>query len=362
MEYFIYMTNDCNLHCEYCSVLLDCQKAQLPIKPSYSYQELTTFIAQVQKENADSDVNVYFFGGEPTMEYPSITQLVKQLKHNLPRDLSLNFILHTNGLLLDDIPKELLGELTLIMFSINYEKIPKYNLANSYFSTIINNAIITKKKSGVPMIARLTITEQTSLYTEILQVSSFFDLVYWQIENCDQFKNAAMFYENYTFEIERTFDYWIQYLKLGFMIKLVPFMAVLKFMFYPDRSDKEFSCGYSRGMIYVQTDGRCYACSDNVESGTHHMGNIETGIKLGRLSLEQFRCTNCRYRRLCMGRCGRMHMEFAKEHISEYCRMNQFMFDLFLNHQEELEQIMKQFPSYKNELENWLLEYTEFTP
>ena len=26
MEYFVYMTNDCNLKCEYCSVLLDCEK------------------------------------------------------------------------------------------------------------------------------------------------------------------------------------------------------------------------------------------------------------------------------------------------------------------------------------------------
>ena len=57
------------------------------------------------------------------------------------------------------------------MFSINYEKIPKYNLANSYFSTIIDNAIATKQRRDIPMIARLTITEQTSLYTEILQVS-----------------------------------------------------------------------------------------------------------------------------------------------------------------------------------------------
>ena len=36
MEYFVYMTNDCNLMCEYCSVLLDCEKNKLPIKPTLS--------------------------------------------------------------------------------------------------------------------------------------------------------------------------------------------------------------------------------------------------------------------------------------------------------------------------------------
>ena len=248
------------------------------------------------------------------------------------------------------------------MFSVNYEKIPKYDLANSYFSTIIDNAITTKQRRNVPMIARLTITEETSLYTEILQVSHFFDLVYWQIENCSQFNNFSVFYATYTFEIERTFDYWLQYLKHGFMIKLVPFMAALKFMFYPDRSDKEFSCGYSRGMIYIQTNGNCYACSDNVETGTHYMGNIGSGITLAKFSLERFRCANCSYRRLCMGRCGRMHVEFSEKHISEYCRLNQFMFDLFLKHKTELEQILQDYPKYQGELNSWLLEYTEFTP
>lgn len=362
MEYFIYMTNDCNLHCQYCSVLLDCQKASLPIRPAYSNLVLRNFIKQVQQENEDSEVNVYFFGGEPTMEYPAIMELVRQLKQDLPERLTLKFVLYTNGLLLNQIPSELLNKLSLIMFSINYEKIPKFNLANSYFSTIMENAIAVKQQSGTPMIARLTITEKTSLYTEILQVSNFFDLVYWQIENCTRFENFPVFYATYCFEMEQTFAYWLQYLKSGFLIKLVPFMAVLKFMFYPDRPDDEFSCGYSRGMVYIQTDGNCYACSDNVESGLHHIGDIASGITLKNLSLDDFRCAKCSYRRLCMGRCGRMHIEFSDHHISEYCRMNQFMFDLFRNNEVELKQALQEHPTLKQELASWLLEYTEFTP
>lgn len=362
MEYFVYMTNDCNLHCQYCSVLLDCQKSNLPIKPTYSNPALADFIKRVQQENEDTEVNIYFFGGEPTMEYLAIIELVGQLKQALPKALTLKFILHTNGLLLNQIPLNLSKELSLIMFSINYEKIPKYNLANSYFSTIMENAIITKQQSGIPMIARLTITEETSLYTEVLQVSSFFDLIYWQIENCIQFKDFSSFYETYCFEIERTFDYWLQYLKHGFMIKLVPFMAVLKFMFFPDRTDNEFSCGYSRGMIYIQTDGNCYACSDNVEACVHHIGDIKSGITLKKFSLEMFRCAKCSYRRLCMGRCGRMHIEFTDHHISEYCRMNQFMFNLFNARQAELDLVLREYPAFKHELTNCLLEYTEFTP
>ena len=54
--------------------------------------------------------------------------------------------------------------------------------------------------------------------------------------------------------------------------------------------------------------------------------------------------------------------EFSEKHISEYCRLNQFMFDLFLKHKTELEQILQDYPKYQGELNSWLLEYTEFTP
>ena len=178
MEYFIYMTNDCNLHCQYCSVLLDCQRTGLPIKPTYSLSTLVKFIKQVQQENRDPEANIYFFGGEPSMEYPAISELMLALKQSLAKDITLKFVLHTNGLLLNQIPSDILSSLSLIMFSVNYEKIPKYYLANSYFSTIIQNAVAVKVQSNIPMIARLTVTEKTSLYTEILQVTNFFDLVY----------------------------------------------------------------------------------------------------------------------------------------------------------------------------------------
>ena len=63
-----------------------------------------------------------------------------------------------------------------------------------------------------------------------------------------------------------------------------------------------------------------------------------------------------------MGRCGRMHIEFSNQHISEYCLMNMFMFNLFDQNRTVLEDALKKYPMLKNELESQLLEYTEFTP
>lgn len=361
MEYFIYMTNDCNLNCKYCSVLLDCEKNNLPIKPTYSYESLMAFIKNTQTQTNDNEVSIYFFGGEPSLEYDDITLLINTAKKELAR-YDLKFVLHTNGLRLDVLPDSILNELSLIMFSINYEKIPHHVLYPSYFSTVIDNALSIKMRKAIPIIARLTVTEETSIFTELLQVSHFFDYVYWQIENCPSFNNVTEFKNTYIYEIRRTFEYWIKYLEQGIMLKYIPFMAALKFIFFHDRDDGEFSCGYSRGMVYIQTNGKCYACSDNVEGNAHYMGDINKGISLPHRKLNEFKCKGCSYRTICMGRCGRMHIEFSKEHINDYCQMNQSMFDLFLNNKTNLEQIIYQNPTFKQELENWILEFTEFTP
>lgn len=289
MEYFIYMTNDCNLKCEYCSVLLDCKENNLPIKPTYSNDDLIAFIKQTQMLTGDDEISIYFFGGEPSLEYEDIEKLIDIAKEELS-NFSLKFVLHTNGLRLDVLPDKILNELTLIMFSINYEKIPHHILNPSYFSTIIDNAFSIKVRKNIPIIARLTVTEKTSIFTELLQVSNFFDYVHWQIENCDTFNNATVFKNTYIYEVEKTFQYWIKYLEQGIMLKYIPFMAVLKFMFFHDRNDNEFSCGYSRGMIYVQTNGMCYACSDNVEGKVHYMGDIHRGVTFPKHKLTEFKC------------------------------------------------------------------------
>lgn len=361
MEYFIYMTNECNLNCQYCSVMIDCKENNLPVKPTYTHMDLVQFIKQTQNYNRDSNVSIYFFGGEPSLEFEQIKNMILTLKCEL-QIYNLNFVLHTNGLLLNEIPDDILKALSLIMLSVNYEKIPKFNLANSYFSTIVNNTIQTKIKRNIPMIARLTITEKTSLYTEILQISNYFDLVYWQIENCTEFKNFEEFYSTYTFEVKLTFSYWLKYLSKGIMLKLVPFMAVLKFLFFHDRNGNEFACGYGKSMVYIQTDGDCYTCSDSVESGTHSIGSIKDGITLPYPTLNNFICCNCKFKSICMGRCGRMHVEFSKEHIKQYCALNQYMFNLFLSREDELKEIINSNSTLKEELESWLLDYTEFTP
>jgi len=332
------------------------------MKMDYSIDTYLAFIEKTQIASGDDELSIYLFGGEPSLEYTMASQVVKAVRDRLGAKYKSHFVLHTNGLLLGEIPSDLAEILSLVMLSINYDKIPKYNLAQGYFKTIIENTILMKRSYGIPVIARLTATETTSLYTEVMQLHHFFDLVYWQIENSKSFDDYEAYYQTYTYEIGLLYKIWLQYFESGTMLKLAPFMAVVKFMFFHDRSDKEFSCGYGRGMVYIQTDGSCYACSDSVENKTHFIGDLENGVKLGGHSLDKYRCSKCEYRPLCMGRCARIHLEYDNNRISEYCKLNQFMFNLFLSDKNKLSEILVKYPYYENELSSRLLEFTEFTP
>lgn len=361
MEYFVYMTNDCNLNCKYCSVLLDCEKNNLPIKPTYKNEELLGFMEKELKKSGQDDLTIYFFGGEPTMVFDGISKLIKDANAYFPGK-AIKYVLHTNGLLSKEIPQDVMENLALIVYSTNYEMVPKIHLANSYFSKIVDNAMFLRDTTNVPVNGRLTITEETSLYTTLMQLTPYFKLIYWQLENTSAFKDFDAFYETYAYEVTLAFDWWLNNLREGKMYGYIPFMGVLKFMFYDDHEDSFLLCGYGRTLIYVQTDGKCYACCDNVESSDHFIGDIKNGISFPECKPAKTICGDCKYFKLCKGRCGRLHREFTEEHAREYCKLNAVMFELFLKHKDELESLLKKYPHYKEMLFGWLLDTMEYTP
>ena len=333
----------------------------LPVKPDYSNDDIVNFISKVQTQENDPNVTLCFFGGEPSLEYPSIVSLIDLVKSSL-KSYNLQFVLHTNGLLLNNMPSRLLGDLNIVLVSLNYEKIPKYNLAKSYFSRIIDGVEQLKNQQDIICVARLTITEKTSLYTEVLLAHNYFDYIYWQLENCIIPKDFNSFFDTYTYELKLVFTYWYRYFQKGILLKYIPFLAILKFLFYGQESYNSFVCGYSSSMIYIQTDGGCFSCSDNMESGIHKIGNVADGVHLPKYSLKSFKCKECSYISLCQGRCGRMHKEFSNERINQYCTLNQYMFNLFLNKNECLLTTLNKYPHMKDEINHWALTHTEYTP
>lgn len=359
MEYYIYISNDCNLGCSYCSVLFDTKKHGIPLTSSYTFEDLEKFINRTQKELNDDVADIYFFGGEPTMRYDIIEKLISTM--NKPHDYAVNYIMHSNGLLLSQIPEGVLENLHLALVSINYEKIFKNNQITSYLDKICLAVRSLKKNKDIPVIGRFTISENTSLYTECSMMVNYFDYIYWQMDNCNFFNKPLQYVKQYKSDIERLFEYWTSFLKVGVFLNFVPFITAINRFLYDTEIPTQYYCGYGYSMIYIQTNGKCYACCDSVESETHLIGNIYTGITFPTINLSETKCCNCLYFRICGGRCGRMHKEFEDSHIREYCEMNIHMFSLIEKALPMIKDLILQFPEYEEKIKNPIFAYTEYT-
>lgn len=347
------------MNCTYCSVLFDTVKHGVPLHPKYSFDELERFITKTQKELNDNVADIYFFGGEPTVNYQRIKELIAVF--NKPHDYKINYIMHTNGILIPEAPKSILNEIDLTLLSFNYELIYKDGQITPYFGKMIRSIEHIKSINNTPIIGRVTVSPKTSLFTECCLISNFVDYVYWQIDNCESMENFDLYQSQYKYEIELLFKYWFECLKKGVFIRFVPFMSAIRNLIVEPEKPTRFYCGYGMSMIYVQTNGKCYACCDNVASNSHYIGDIYTGIQFSNNDLNNTICKDCEYIKLCGGRCGRMHKDFSADRIKQYCDLNQYMFDMIKQKKNEIYRIIDQDSDLFKKLMDPMISYTEYT-
>lgn len=360
MEYYIFVSNDCNLNCSYCSIKVDAQKFNLPLEPVYSLETLWLFVERNQIKFKDSEANIIFFGGEPTLNYPYIADCIQYIQKQAKK-FTISYMLHTNGLLLKEIPEYILENLNAIMLSVNYLQMPAYNLHQGYFHTLTEGILYIKKKnSQIPIIGRLTITEKSSLFNLVMQLHTFFDYIYWQIENCYSFNDFNCFYDTYEYELNLLMYIWQQYLEKGILLKLIPFISTVTFI-NEHKIPDSFCCGYNKSMVYIQTNGNCYTCAEDFTTNRNLIGSINTELQFDDFSLLDTKCRQCEYLHICMGRCGRMHKEFTSEHIEEYCKLNQIQFNYFIENIDRINQSASQ-NNIEINIKNKLFSYTEYTP
>jgi radical SAM protein with 4Fe4S-binding SPASM domain len=339
--------------------MVDANNNNLPTSPVYSYNELNSFIRKTQVKYNQQELDIVFFGGEPTLNYEFISDLIIEQDKEL-HEFTIRYILHTNGLLLMHIPDNILSRLSAIMLSINSLKIPPNHLNDSYFDSILSSIQFIKRNRSIPIVGRFTITEKTNLYTLIMQFHHFFDYVYWQIENCQEFTDYDNFYKSYTYELQLLINVWEGYLRKGVILKLIPFLSCA-FFHNKTSNTLKFLCGFNHSMLYIQTDGQCYSCAEDFLSNKNLIGNINTSIEYPDFSLQDIRCNSCEYLMMCFGRCGRMHREFSEDHVIEYCKLNMVMFSYFKTNHEKISNICQE-NKISTETISFLTDYTEYVP
>jgi len=357
MEFYIYITNDCNLNCSYCSVLLNKEKMAKPQSIQYSLDNLRKFVDDEQKRNNDKYATICFFGGEPTLDIDKIEHIMKKFEN--VKSYEIKYVLHTNGLLLSSIPHAVVKRLDTVFLSLNYEKIFTKGQISNYFFGITKSLATLKEKKQIPIIGRLTITKDTSLYTQCAILPNTFDYIYWQIDNQEHLEDIENYKENYKKDVSLLFDYWFSFLEKGTILNYVPFLSIVKSLVDNEPSPKNYYCGYGYYSVFIQTDGECYACCEAVESSKHKIGNIYNGINFSDMSIDNKKCLDCLYLKLCGGRCGRMHKDFSKKRINDFCELNIFTFNLFINSLPTIKKLLKSNPDFLEAAYDEHIDYTE---
>jgi len=361
MEYNVFVTNDCNMNCTYCSVLLDNKKTGMPLDMQYDAKDLRKFVDATQKANKDDFATIIFFGGEPTLDFDGMQKIIQEFEN--VRGYEVNFILHTNGLLLGQLPDKILKKLDVIYISINYQKVYTNGHISDYFINMVSNINQVKaKQKQIVIMGRLTITKDASLYTQCALLGNIFDYVYWQMDNRKEMDGIEEYKVQYKKDISLLFDYWLSFLRQRTILYYVPFLGIIRNYIDNGPPPKYYYCGYGNYSIFVQTNGTCFACCEAVESSGHKIGDIYNGIKFTNMSLERTRCSDCPHVKLCGGRCGRMHKDFDSVRINHFCELNIFTFNLIKNAMPEIKMMMQTNCEFYKAIHDYHLEYTELIP
>lgn len=327
MEFYIYLTNQCNLNCDYCSVISNTIKTAYPKNPIYSNENLLQFVLEVLEGEPSRDICIYFFGGEPTLEIGKINDIISYFNQNKAFFSSVKYILHTNGLLLSEVPSMTLKNMSFIILSVNSYKINLNPDASSYYNTLIRNALYAQKSSDAVIISRFTIDENSNVFSLISMMQPISNYFYWQIENKSSNALHNTLYTNYKYYISTILAYWIKEMKKGILLGFLPFIALSRALIFQENRDDGFICGYSKHLHYIQTNGDVFMCSDNTLSTLHCSGSISNGLNYTTVMPSNFICRECDVAKLCGGRCGRMHIEFSKPRIQEYCQLSKLLIE-----------------------------------
>jgi uncharacterized protein len=309
--YHLILTDSCNLCCSYCRgkafELEDENTGRLEIDiglPPDLELDLDTLYRFLSK---DPDAVLTFYGGEPLLR----DDLVREIMDRAPVK---RFMIQTNGLRLHILEPEYLRRFETILVSVDGSPgLTDCNRGEGVFHKVMKN-LQTLLECGFSgeLIARMTVTEATDIYKEVLFLANNgelpFNSIHWQID--------ANFWADYQY---RNFHEWVvssynpgvrQLIRdwvctmqeEGMVLKWYPFLGTLQDLLKGRPSP--LRCGAGHSNYAILTDGHIVPCPVMVGMKDYYLGHVAT---MEPKDLPRFEytnsCTGCRISGFCGGRC-----------------------------------------------------------
>jgi uncharacterized protein len=363
-EYYIYLTNHCNLNCKYCDGI-DLHRNSLDKSNNgIDVESRIQFIKSDLRNRPDDKPTIVLFGGEPTQKPKIINKFIEQTKGT-----AIRLILHTNGTLLDTLNQDLLRKMYCITVSVDGNKSTNdsYRGVGTYDKIIKNIRDIRRWYQGETL-ARITLMPESSVYEVVTSLIDKFDNIYWQLENSNNpVPHPSKTLKSYEKDLDRLLDFWIDSISNRKMLNIIPFQfAFEKLLFNGTESRSTPPCGAADGSImYIDIKGDCYICDKVIGNEKFKMGNIYTGIKISAPFFDvnsSKRCANCEIKYLCSGRCVTAHYLFSPSKLDYYSKSQKIFWEKCKNKTPIMKELVEQGLINKNNLENELFQHNECLP
>ena len=298
MNYHLVLTRRCNLNCTYCHGGEDHGP---DTEPMYPLDDLAGFLG------LDKDVQLMFYGGEPTLRIPLMTQIMDRFPN-------ARFMLQTNALLLNRIPEPYVERFHSILVSIDgpRQTTDGYRSRGVYDTVLANVRWLRKAGYRGDVVARMAISQQSEIYRDVRHLLDIrnpkFDHVHWQLNAIwDAEGNWTNFdgwlTESYNPGITRLVNDWLKAMEHGTVLGIVPFLPVTYTLITGKPSP--LRCGSGLDTFVIHVDGTIGVCPISPDWPFSIVGDIwttEPSSLRNRMKVDE-PCTSCDEFGVCGGRC-----------------------------------------------------------
>jgi uncharacterized protein len=298
VNYHLVLTRRCNLNCTYCH---GGEETGPNAEVQYSMEDLATFLEQ------DQEVQLMFYGGEPTLRVPLLIQVMKRFPQ-------ARFMLQTNGLLLDRIPVEHLLRIHSVLVSIDGPRdvTDGYRSRGVYDRVLKNVRWLLRSGYRGDVVARMAVSQQSDIYRDVRHLLDLrnprFQHVHWQLNviwdaegNWTDFDRWVL--ESYNPGISRLIDAWVTKMKQGEVEGIAPFLPLMHDLL--TGAPARLRCGSGLDTFAIHVDGSIGVCPISPDWRFSVVGDLwhtKPSDLVDVMKVDE-PCSSCDVYTLCGGRC-----------------------------------------------------------
>jgi uncharacterized protein len=357
------VTETCNLRCSYCyERVSDVWNQKRIMEWNVAKKAIDQFLSYIQK-NEKNKITVRFFGGEPMLNWELVEKSMDYIKNKLSDDVQVNYIINTNGTLIDDMRAKFLSEHNIsVSLSVDgvkdiHDKFRVYPNGTGSFDVVDNNIkylIEHRCRFNLSVVC----TEET-----LMRLTDLIDYISEKQKECEYqipvcFNFVQITEEEGRLTADEKIDFLVEALKYADQKEVQSFGGMTHFVFEKLLYNYIGTyCGGSGSEFSVAPSGDIFPCSGL----DINLGNIDSFDEIfqsetyknlcKRKSGNIMRCKDCEIECFCSGGCIADVVSKANQadgyfdgyvadqavlqtekHTHPYCEMQKKLFNKLVNY------------------------------